>query len=86
MKFEEALSNLRAGARMRRASWSDKAMFVYMVNASMFNVNRPPLNRILEEGTEVNYQPHLDIIDTFNRASVYSPSQLDLFATDWELL
>ena len=84
--FEDALQWLRAGRRVARKGWNGKGMFLYLVQGSAFSVSRPPLSEIFSEGAQIQYRPHIDIKDAEGFCGVWTPSQADLFATDWESL
>lgn len=86
MKFDEALSHLFNGKRLQRRGWNGKGMFVFMVNGSKFQVNRPPLNEFFSEGTEIEYIPHLDMKTADGKVMTWTPSDLDIFSEDWEVL
>jgi Protein of unknown function (DUF2829) len=90
MNFEEALSNIKKGARMTRQGWNGKSQFVYLVNGSQFNVNREPLLGIYPEGTKINYHPHIDIKTVSSPESiccgVWFPTMGDLLAEDWHFV
>lgn len=86
MDFSDALDFIKKGARLRRAGWNGKGMFVFLVNGSNFKVNREPLLSILGEGTEVTYQPHIDISHPDGSISVWQPSTGDVMAEDWEIV
>ena len=61
-------------------------MFAYMVDGSKFTVNRPPLNAIYPVGTEVTYRPHLDLKAADGTCGVWSISNNDALAEDWEVV
>jgi hypothetical protein len=56
-----AVKSLQNGARVRRAGWNGKGMFLFLVPGSSFVVNRPPLLGIYEPGTTVHYHTHVDM-------------------------
>lgn len=85
MNFSDALYHLKNGARLRRAGWNGKGMFVYLVPGSTFEVNRAPLLGILPEGTKVNYLPHLDMKTADGDFVPWLASQTDILANDWEV-
>lgn len=85
MNFSDALYHLKNGARLRRAGWNGKGMFVYFVPGSTFEVNRAPLLGILPEGTKVNYLPHLDMKTADGDFVPWLASQTDILANDWEV-
>lgn len=85
MNFSDALYHLKNGARLRRAGWNGKGMFIYLVPGSTFEVNRAPLLGILPEGTKVNYLPHLDMKTADGSFVPWLASQTDILANDWEV-
>lgn len=86
MDFGDALKALNEGARITRLSWGGKGAFLYLVPGSTFQVNRPPLLGIYEEGTVINYRPHIDIRAADGSCSPWQPSQDALLADDWSRL
>lgn len=80
-----AVAQMRSGARVCRAGWNGKGMFVFLVPGSTFKVNRPPLLGIYPEGTEINYHAHVDMKAATGEIVPWLCSQSDLLATDWEL-
>lgn len=85
MTFSEALERLKQGDRVARAGWNGKGMFLYLVPGSTFNVNRPPILGIYEEGTEITYRPHIDMKTVDGSCVPWVASQTDVLADDWEL-
>jgi hypothetical protein len=83
-EFGWAIKQMRNGEKVRRAGWNGKGMFLFLVPGSTFKVNRPPLLGIYPEGTEINYQPHIDM-KTAQNTVPWSASQSDMLATDWEV-
>jgi len=86
MSFSEALRALKHGKKLARVGWNGKDMFVFLVKGSTFTVNRAPLLGIFEEGTEVNYRPHIDIKNADGSISTWVPSIGDVMAEDWMLV
>lgn len=82
--FGWVLEGLRVGKRFARSGWNGKGMFIFLVGSSVFTVNRDPLASILEPGSSVNYHAHIDLMSGDNNVSVWVPSVVDLFASDWE--
>ena len=80
-----AIKQMRNGERVCRAGWNGKGMFLFLVPGSTFKVNRAPLLGIYPEGTEVNYQPHVDMKTVSGSVVPWLASQSDLLATDWEI-
>ncbi len=86
MDFSQALVAIKQGACVRRKGWNGPDQFIFMVPGSTFQVNRPPLLGIFPEGTQIDYQPHIDIRNQQGQIVPWLASQGDLFATDWEEL
>lgn len=83
MSFGHAIVMLKAGARVARAGWNGKGMFLYLVPGSRFMVNRPPLLGIYAEGTEIDYHAHIDMKTAQGYAVPWLASQSDMLADDW---
>jgi hypothetical protein len=81
VNFGEALEALKDGKRVRRKSWAAN-VFLYFVPGSTFQVSRAPLLGIFPEGTEIQYNHHIDIA-VGNNCAVWQPSQSALIAEDW---
>jgi len=81
-----AIALLKGGQKVARAGWNGKGMFLFLVPGSTFQVNRAPLLGIYPEGTEVNYQPHVDMKTAEGTVVPWLASQSDLLATDWVLV
>lgn len=86
MSFGHALQAIKDGHRCARAGWNGKGMFVFLVQGSVFKVNREPLLSILGEGTEVTYRPHIDICQPDGAIGVWQPSMGDVMADDWMIV
>lgn len=83
MTFSEALENIKLGKKCARAGWNGKGMFVFLVNGSQFQVNRPPLLGIYPEGTTINYHAHIDMRTADGTIVPWLCSQTDMLAEDW---
>lgn len=86
LNFGQAIEALKAGERVQRAGWNGKGMFLFLVPGSTFAVNRPPLLGIYPEGTEINYQPHIDMKTAQGTVVPWLASQSDVLAEDWQVL
>lgn len=86
MNFGNALECLKAGAKVARSGWNGKGMFLFLVPGSTFTVNRPPLLGIYPEGTQINYQPHIDMKTAQDTVVPWLASQGDVLADDWEII
>lgn len=84
--FGWAIEQLKLGNKVARKGWNGKNMFLFLVPGSTFKVNRPPLLGIYPEGTEINYQPHVDMKTAQGTVVPWLASQGDILATDWELV
>lgn len=84
--FAVALEIVKSGGRVARRGWNGKGMFLFLVQGSTFNVNRPPLLGIYPEGTEINYQPHIDMRTADGTIVPWLASQSDLLAEDWYIV
>lgn len=83
MNFGKALEELKNGKKVAREGWNGKNMFLFLVSGSTFKVNRAPLLGIYPEGTEINYQPHIDMKTVDNTIVPWLASQSDILANDW---
>ncbi len=79
-----AVKEMQNGERVARKGWNGKGMFLFLVPASRFKVNRAPLLGIYPEGTEINYHAHVDMKTATGDVVPWLCSQTDLLATDWE--
>lgn len=84
--FSWALRAIRSGKKVARIGWNGKGMFIFLVDGSTFKVNRAPLLGIYREGTEINYQPHVDMCTADGSIVPWLCSQSDLLADDWEIV
>jgi len=84
--FGDAVHLLKAGHKVARKGWNGKGMFLFLVDGSTFKVNRPPLLGIYEEGTEINYLPHIDMKTADGSVVPWLASQTDLLTNDWEIV
>ena len=84
--FSRALVYAKAGHKIARDGWNGKDMFVFLVPGSNFEVNRPPLLGIYEEGTPIEYRPHLDMRAADGTIVPWLASQADILANDWHVV
>jgi hypothetical protein len=83
MSFSRALELLKAGKCVSRVGWNGRGMYLYLVQGSTFEVNRPPLNQHLPEGTAVSYRAHIDMKCVDGTFVPWLASQSDLIEEDW---
>ena len=86
MPFGLAVEAMKMGKKVARVGWNGKGMFVFLVQGSTFKVSRAPLNQFYEEGTEVNYCPHIDMKTADNKIVPWLASQTDVLADDWYIV
>lgn len=84
--FGRVLQGLKHGLKFQRVGWNGKGMFIFLVPGSTFKVNREPLLGIYPEGTEINYQPHIDMKTADGTIVPWLASQSDVLAEDWLVL
>lgn len=84
--FAEVILQLKAGRRVARHGWNGEGMFIFLVDGSTFTVSRPPLNVFYEEGTEVQYRPHIDMKAADGSIGVWTASQTDMLSEDWYIV
>ena len=82
--FGVALQHLREGKRVKRSHWKN-VDFIFLVAGSKFSVNRLPLNQFFVEGTEIKYRPHIDMCGIDGSVGVWTASNGDILASDWEV-
>lgn len=83
LNFGHALEFLKRGHKVAREGWNGKGMFLFLVAGSRFQVNRPPLLGIYEEGTEIDYRSHIDMKTADGSVVPWVCSQTDALADDW---
>ena len=81
-----ALNTMKSGNKVARCGWNGKGMFLFLVPGSQFKVNRPPLLGLYPEGTEITYQPHVDMKTAQGTIVPWLASQSDLLAEDWDIV
>lgn len=86
MDFGEALRGLKAGKRVAREGWNGKGMFLFLVPGSRFQVNRPPLLGIYDEGATIDYHAHIDMKTAQGYVVPWLASQSDMLADDWSIV
>jgi hypothetical protein len=86
LNFGEAIQALKTGNKVARTGWNGKGMFLFLVPGSTFKVNRAPLLGIYPEGTEINYNAHIDMKTADNKIVPWLASQTDVLAEDWYIV
>ncbi len=83
LNFGKVLQCLHNGQLVARAGWNGKGMFIFLVPGSHFLVSRAPLLGIFEEGTPIDYCPHIDMRTADGKIVPWLASQTDVLAVDW---
>jgi hypothetical protein len=86
LSFGHAITAMKDGHKVARAGWNGKGMFIFLVPGSRFKVSRPPLLGIYPEGTEIEYQPHVDMKNAQGLVVPWHATQSDVLADDWEVV
>jgi Protein of unknown function (DUF2829) len=81
-----AIEQMESGQKVAREGWNGAGMFIFLVPGSTFQVSRPPLLGIYPEGTEIRYQPHVDMRTPQGTVVPWNASQSDLLAEDWKIV
>lgn len=81
--FSRALEMLVDGQCIQRLGWNGKGMYLYLVPASSFDVNKEPLLSLEGEGTKVFYRAHIDMKTADGSCVPWLASQSDLLEDDW---
>ena len=86
MNFGDAINEMKNGNKVARSGWNGKGAFLFLVPGSTFKVNRAPLLGIYPEGTEINYQAHIDMKTADGTIVPWLASQSDMLAEDWSIV
>lgn len=84
--FAFALRNIKQGKKLARQGWNGKGMFIYLVQGSVFEVNRKPLNEFYPQGTMIEYQAHIDMRTADGKCVPWLASQSDMLGNDWQIV
>lgn len=87
MNFGEALEAVKSGRKIKRAGWNGAGQFVIKAGGYAVSEARPGSD-YAKAGIvgEFTIQPHLDLKNAQgNMQPGWVPSQVDLFAEDWEV-
>jgi hypothetical protein len=87
MNFGAALEALKQGKRVAREGWNGKAMWLYLVPGSTFQVSEgKPLSAHLPVGETVQYHAHIDMKTAQGYHVPWLASQADLLSEDWQIV
>ena len=89
LTFEEALASLKSGAKIERAGWNGRGMFIFLQKGYP---NGIPINKNtaeatgLEEGTVCRFLPYIMMKTADNAFVPWLASQTDILAEDWRVI
>lgn len=86
MNFGLAIEAMKKGFKVARTGWNGKGMFLFLVDGSTFTVNRKPLLGIYPEGTEVTYNPHIDMKYVNGNVGAWNAAPNDILGEDWYIV
>lgn len=83
--FGHALELMRAGAKVSRAGWNGKGMFVYLVPPASYLVQTGAAKSHFGEGAMIPYNAYFAIKNVDDTVSTWVPSVNDCLSTDWAI-
>lgn len=86
MPFGLAVEALKKGAKIARAGWNGKGMFVYFVPAASYPVQTGAAKSHFGEGSMVPYNAYMALKGVDDTVSTWAPSGSDALADDWQLV
>ena len=87
LDFGVALVCLQVGFKVCRYGWNGKAMWLYLVPGSTFEVAEGrPLATHLPVGESVTYQSHIDMRAADGTHFAWNPNCPDVIAHDWQIV
>lgn len=84
MNFGGALEALKGGAKVARAGWNGRDMFLYYVPAKTYPVETEAARS--KFGDEVPYRAYIALVTAQGDVATWSPSTSDALAEDWEII
>lgn len=75
---------LKDGYMAQRAGWVQNET-IFLVGGSTFAVNRAPLLGIFDEGAQITYAPHVDMVRSDGIIGTWNPTPEDLLAEDYRI-
>lgn len=71
------------GKAVRRKGWSGKGMFCYYVPGNEYPTTTEIGKQIAKDGL-VSYNPYYALKTVDGKVQAWTPSTMDILATDWE--
>jgi len=84
LRFGEAIENLRAGKTLTRIGWNASDMWLYYVPTAKYKTMTDAAKEAF--GDTVSYREYLALKTAQGDVATWSPSNTDVFATDWVVL
>lgn len=86
LTFGLAVEAMKRGAKVSRAGWNGKGMFVYHVPASSYPAQTGAAKEHFGETAMVPYNAYMAIKNVNGTVSTWVPSVNDCLATDWHVV
>ena len=86
LTFGLAIEAMKKGAKVDRAGWNGKGMFVYYVPPASYPVQTGAAKIHFGEGSMVPYNAYFAIKNTNETVSTWVPSVNDCLAMDWAIV
>lgn len=86
MTFGLAVEAMKRGAKVARAGWNGKGLFVYYVAANAYPVQTGAAKSHFGEGAMVPYNAYMAIKNVNDTVSTWVPSVNDCLANDWTIV
>lgn len=81
--FGLAAEALKKGAKVARAGWNGKGMFVYLVPANSYPAQTGVAKAFFGDGSLVPYRAYMALVGVDGTVSTWAPSCSDALADDW---
>lgn len=86
MSFGGAVAAMKDGAKVARAGWNGKGMFVYLVPANSYPAQTGAAKSHFGEGAMVPYNAYMALKGADDTVSTWAPSGSDALADDWQIV
>lgn len=86
LTFGLAIEACKRGAKITRAGWNGKGMFLYHVSADYYPVKTNAAKSFFGDNSLVPYRAYIAMKTVDNDVVPWVASQSDILATDWSIL
>lgn len=86
LPFGLAIQALKKGAKVARAGWNGKGMFVYLVPANAYPASTAAAREFFGADALVPYNAYLALKGVDGTVSTWAPSCSDALADDWQII